>query len=56
MSTGGGPAFTLSLPGGKVTLSPLSVKPLTLTCVWLLFQTREALFAAFKLTFYVNYK
>jgi len=56
MSTGGGPAFTLSLPGGKVTLYPLSVKPLTLMCVWLSFQTKEALFAALKLTFYINYK
>jgi len=51
-----GPAFTLSLPGGKVALCPLSVKPLTLACVWLSFQTKEALFAALKLTFYVNYK
>jgi len=25
-------------------------------CVWLSFQTKEALFAAFRLTFYVNYK
>ena len=56
MSTGRGPAFTLSLPGGKVALCPLSVKPLTLMCVWLSFQTKEALFAALKLIFYVNYK
>ena len=55
MSTGGGPAFTLSFPGEKVALCPLSVKPLTLMCVWLSFQTKEALFAALKLTFYVNY-
>ena len=47
-----GPAFTLSLPGEKVALCPLSVKPLTLMCVWLSFQTKEALFAALKLTFY----
>jgi len=25
-------------------------------CVWLSFQTKEALFAALRLTFYVNYK
>ena len=56
MSTGGGSAFTLSLPGGKVALCFLSVKPLTLMCVWLSFQTKEALFAALKLTFYVNDK
>jgi len=56
MSTGGGPAFALSLPGGKVALCPLSVKPLTLMCVWLSFQTKEALFAALKQTFYVNHK
>jgi len=48
MSTGGGPAVTLSLPGGKVALFPLSVKPLTLMCAWLSFQTKEALFAALK--------
>ena len=29
---------------------------LTLVCVWLSFQTKEALFAALRLTFYVNYK
>ena len=56
MSTGGGPAFTLSLPEGKVALCPLSVKPLTLMCVWLSFQTKEALFAALKQIFYVNRK
>ena len=56
MSAGGGPAFTLSLPGGKVALCPLSVMPLTLMCVWLSFQTKEAHFAALKLTFYINYK
>ena len=28
----------------------------TLVCVWLSFQTKEALFAALRLTFYVNYK
>ena len=56
MSTGGGPAFTLCLPGGKVALCPLSSKQLTLTCVWLSFQSKEALFAALKLAFYVNYK
>ena len=56
MSTGGGPAFTLSLPGEKVALCPLSVKPLTLMCVWLSIQTKEALFAVLKLTFYVTYK
>ena len=56
MSTGGGPAFTLCLPGVKVALCPLSAKTLTLMCVWLSFQTKEALFTALKLTFYVNYK
>jgi len=56
MSTGERPDFTLSLPGGKVALFPLSVKPLTLMRVWLSFQTKEALFAALKLTLYVNYK
>ena len=56
MSTGGGPAYTLCLPGGKVALCLLSAKPLTLMCVWLSFQTKEALFAALKLTFYVNDK
>jgi len=56
MSTGEGPAFTLSLPEGKVALYPLSVKPLTLMCVWLSFQTEEALFATLKQTFYVNHK
>ena len=54
MSTGEGPDFTFSLPGGKVTLCPLSVKPLTLMCVSLSFQTKETAFAALKLTFYVN--
>jgi len=29
---------------------------LTLMCVWLSFQTKEALFAALRLTFYVKYK
>jgi len=33
MSNGGGPAFTLCLPGGKVALCSLSAKPLTLMCV-----------------------
>ena len=56
MSAGGGPVFPLYSPGGKVALCPLSAKPLTLMCVWLSFQTKEALFAALKLTFYVNYK
>jgi len=56
MSTGGGPAFTLSFPGEKVALFPQSVKSLTLMCVWLSFQIKEALFAALKLKFYVNYK
>jgi len=56
MSTGEGPAFTLSLPKGKVALCPLSVKPLTLMCVWLSFQTKETLFAALKQTFYVSHK
>jgi len=28
----------------------------TLMCVWVSFQTKEALFAALRLTFYVNYK
>jgi len=31
-------------------------KSLALLCVWLSFQTKEALFAALRLTFYVNYK
>jgi len=56
MSTGEGSAFTLSLPEGKVALCPLSVTPLTLECVWLSFQTKEALFVALKQTFYVNHK
>ena len=56
MSTGGGPVFTFSLPGGKSPFSPLSVKPLTPMCIWLSFQTKEALFAALRLTFCVNYK
>ena len=56
MSTGERPAFALSLPEGKVALCPLSVKPLTLMCVWLSFQTKEALFAALKQTIYVNHK
>ena len=56
MSSGEGPAFTLSFPEGKVALFPLSVKPLTLMCVWLSFETKEALFAALKQTFYVNHK
>ena len=56
MSTGGGPVFTFSLPWGRSPFSPLSVKPLTLMCVWLSFQTKEALIAALRLTFYVNYK
>jgi len=56
MSTGGGPAFTLSLPEGKVALCSLSVKPLTLMRVWLSFQTKEALFAALKQTLYVNHE
>jgi len=29
---------------------------ITLMCVWLSFQTKEALFAALRLTFYINYK
>ena len=29
---------------------------LTKICVWLSFQTKEVLFAALRLTFYVNYK
>jgi len=55
MPTGGGPAFTLIMPGAEVALCPLSVKPLALMCVWLSFQTKEALFAALRLTFYVNH-
>jgi len=51
-----GPSFYTELARGKVALFPLSVKPLTLMCVWLSFQTKEALFAALKLTIYVNYK
>jgi len=56
MFTGEGPVFTFSLSLGRVTLCPLSVKPLTLMCVWLSIQTKEALFAVLKLTFYVTYK
>jgi len=56
MSTGVGPVLTFSLPGGRAALCPLSVKPLTLMCVWLSFQAKETLFAALRLTFYVNYK
>jgi len=56
MSIGGGPVFTFSLPGWRAALCPLSVKPLTLMCVWLSFQTKEALFAELRLTVYVNYK
>jgi len=56
MSTGGGPVFTFRLPGGRSPFTSLSVKPLTLTCVLLSFQTKEALFAALRLKFYVNYK
>jgi len=56
MSTGEGPAFTLSFPEGNVALCPLAVTPLTLMCVWLSFQTKEAHFAALKQTFYVNHK
>ena len=56
MSTGEGPVFTLSFPEGKVALCPLSVKPLTLMGVLLSFQTKGALFAALKQTFYVNHK
>jgi len=51
-----GPNFYIELARGKVVLCPLSVKPLTLMCVWLSFQTKEALLAALKLTFYINYK
>jgi len=56
ISTGEGPAFTLSLPEVKVALCPLSFKPLTLMCLWLSFQTKEALVVAFKQTSYVNDK
>jgi len=31
-------------------------KPLTLMCVWLSFQTKEALFTTLRLTFCLNYK
>ena len=55
-STGGGPVFTFSLPGRRFALCPLPLKPLTLMCVWLSFQTKEALFAALRLTFYLHYK
>jgi len=51
-----GPRFYIELARGKVALCPLSVKPLALMCVWLSLQTKEALFAALKLTFYVIYK
>jgi len=40
-STGGGPAFTLCLPGGKVALCPLSAKPLTLMCVGYRFKLKK---------------
>ena len=55
MSIGGGPVFTLACQGGGPLFSPLSVKLLTLMCVWLSFRTK-ALFAALRLTFCVNYK
>jgi len=55
MSTVGDLVFTFSLPGGRSPSAPCQ-KPLTLMCVWLSFQTKEALFAALRLTFYVNYK
>jgi len=51
-----GPSFYIELARGKVALCPPSVKPLTLMCAWLSFQTKEALYAALKLTFYINYK
>ena len=50
------PSFYIEPARGKVALCPPSVKPLTLMCVWLSFQTKQALFAALKLTFYVNCK
>ena len=46
-----GPSFYIELARGEGR--PL---PLTLMCVWLSFQIKEALFAALKLTFYINYK
>ena len=56
MLAGAGPVLTFSLPVGRVAFCPLSVKPLTLMCVWLPFQAKEALVAALRLTFYVNYE
>jgi len=51
-----GPSFYIELARGEGRSLLLSVKPLTLMCVWLSFQTKEALFAALKQTFYVNHK
>ena len=45
----------LACQGGGSPFASLSVKPLTLMCVWLSFQTKD-LFAALRLPFYVNYK
>jgi len=46
----------LAFQGGRSPFAPSSVKPLTLMCIWLPFQTKEALFAALRLSFYINYK
>jgi len=46
----------LACQGGGSPFAPLSLKPLALMCVWLSFQSKEALFAALRLTFYLNYK
>jgi len=56
VSTGGAQFLHLACQAGRLPIASLSIKPLTLMCVWLSFQTKEVLFAALRLTFYVNYK
>jgi len=56
MSTGGGQFLHLACQRGGSPFLPLSVKPPIPMCVWLSFQTKEALFTALRVTFYVNYK
>jgi len=56
MSTGGAQFLHLACQGSGSPFAPLSLEPLTLMCVWLSFQTKEALFAALRLTFCLNYK
>ena len=48
--------FHSACQGGGSPFAPLSLKPLTLMCVWLWFQIKEALSAALRLTFYLHYK